>query len=121
MKIHRRTLLQFPAAGLLWGAAAPRHREVFAQSGRFGGWPANHGMWAWGDELLVGFEAGWFKANSLAGREHSIDYSRAAEHVLARSLDGGESWTIEKPAALIPPPGWKVAGVPGEPGGTEPV
>lgn len=121
MKIHRRTLLQLPAAGLLWGTAAPRHREVFARPGRFGGWPANHGMWAWGDELLVGFEAGWFKANSLAGREHAIDYSRAAEHVLARSLDGGESWAIEKPAALIPPPGLKVAGVPGEPGGKEPV
>jgi hypothetical protein len=121
MKILRRTLLQLPAAGLLLGAAAPRHREVFAKPGRFGGWPANHGMWAWGDELLVGFEAGWFKANSLAGREHSIDYSKPAEHVLARSLDGGETWTIEKPAALIPPPGLKVAGVPGEPGGKTPV
>lgn len=121
MRILRRTLLQLPAAGLLLGAAAPRHREVFAKPGRFGGWPANHGMWAWGDELLVGFEAGWFKANSLEGREHSIDYSKPAEHVLARSLDGGETWTIEKPAALIPPPGLKVAGVPGEAGGKTPL
>lgn len=121
MRILRRTLLQLPAAGLLLGAAAPRHREVFAKPGRFGGWPANHGMWAWGDELLVGFEAGWFKANSKEGREHSIDYSKPAEHVLARSLDGGETWSLEKPAALIPPPGLKVAGVPGEPGGKTPV
>lgn len=121
MRILRRTLLQLPAAGLLLGAAAPRHREVFAKPGRFGGWPANHGMWAWGDELLVGFEAGWFKANSKEGREHSIDYSKPAEHVLARSLDGGETWSLEKPAALIPPPGLKVAGVPGEAGGKTPV
>ena len=74
-------------------------------------------MWAWGDELLVGFEAGWFKANSKEGREHSIDYSKPAEHVLARSLDGGETWSLEKPAALIAPEGMLVAGVPVEPGG----
>ena len=45
-------------------------------------------------------------------RGHSIDYSRPAEHVLARSLDGGETWKIEKPEGLRPPPGEKVAGVP---------
>jgi len=28
---------------------------VFEQEGRFGGWPANHGIWSWGDEILVGF------------------------------------------------------------------
>jgi hypothetical protein len=113
MRILRRTLLQLPAAALVH-AAAPRHNNVFNVKGRFGGWPANHGMWAWGDELLAGFEAGYFRFNEERGREHAIDYSKPAEHLLARSLDGGETWKIEKPAGLKPPPGVKVAGVPVE-------
>ena len=24
------------------------HVKVFAEPGRFGGWPANHGLWSWG-------------------------------------------------------------------------
>ena len=86
-----------------------RNLVVFEQAGRFGGWPANHGIWSWGDEILVGFEVGYFRASE---RGHSIDYSRPAEHVLARSLDGGETWKIEEPEGLRPPPGEKVAGVP---------
>ena len=105
------------AAGLaLLGAGAmiaqtpnAKHGIVFEQEGRFGGWPANHGIWSWGDEILVGFEVGYFRASD---RGHSIDYTRPAEHVLARSLDGGETWAIEKPDGLRPPPGEKVAGVP---------
>jgi hypothetical protein len=91
----------------------PRHVTVYREPGRFGGWPANHGAWSWGNEILVGFEAGYFK-NSTDG--HAIDYSKPAEHLLARSLDGGETWTIEKPAGLKPPPGYRQAGVPTEGG-----
>jgi hypothetical protein len=91
------------------GTPEARHVVVFAEDGRFGGWPANHGIWSWGDEILVGFEVGYFRASAQG---HSIDYSRPAEHVLARSLDGGETWKIEKPEGLKPPPGEKVAGVP---------
>lgn len=87
----------------------PKNVVVFQEAGRFGGWPANHGIWSWGDEILVGFEVGYFRASE---RGHSIDYNRPAEHVLARSLDGGETWKIEKPEGLRPPPGEKVAGVP---------
>jgi hypothetical protein len=79
------------------------HVVVYRQPGRFGGWPANHGMWNWGDELLVGFSAGYFQDN---GRDyHAIDHERPEEHLLARSLDGGLTWKIENPAeqgALIP-------------------
>lgn len=85
--------------------------EVYHEEGRFGGWPANHGAWSWGNEILVGFEAGYFK-KSAGGREHAIDYEKAAEHLLARSLDGGETWTIEHPPGLRPPAGEKIAGVP---------
>jgi hypothetical protein len=90
---------------------------VFKQQGRFAGWPANYGIWSWGNEVLVGFEAGYFHFRRPGEHEHSIDYTRPSEHLLARSMDGGETWTIEKPASLLPPPGVKVAGVPTEPGG----
>ena len=86
-----------------------KHVIVFKEDGRFGGWPANHGIWSWGNEILVGFEAGYLKPSE---RMHAIDYSRPAEHVVARSLDGGETWTVESPPGLRPPPGKKVAGVP---------
>ena len=75
------------------GAKTVKNVVVYQQEGRFGGWPANHGMWAWGDEIVAGFEAGHYKHSE---RSHAIDYSRPAEHLLARSLDGGETWKLEK-------------------------
>src|SRR5438105_3161003 len=83
--------------------AVIRHVKVYAVPGRFGGWPANHGLWSWGDEILVGFSAGYFKDNG-PGR-HAIDHDRPEEHLLARSRDGGQTWSIEDPAAkgaLVP-------------------
>lgn len=94
-----------------------RHVTVFHEDGRFAGWPANHGAWSWGNEILVGFEVGRFKMTSEG---HAIDYETPAEHVLARSLDGGETWTIERPPGLRPPAGEKVAGVPTGEGGRRP-
>lgn len=102
------------------GARMPeiKHVNVAKELGRFAGWPANHGMWSWGNEILVGFEIGYLK---ISDKGHAIDYDKPAEHLLARSLDGGETWKLEKPRAFIPPPGARVAGVPAEPGGKEPV
>ncbi|MEF8810754.1 MAG: hypothetical protein V5A47_07535, partial [Bacteroidales bacterium] len=31
------------------------HVKVYYEDGRFAGWPANHGIWIWEDEVLVGF------------------------------------------------------------------
>ncbi len=91
-----------------------RQGIVHQEAGRYGGWPANHGAWSWDGELAVGFELGYFKDNPTG---HDIDYSRPAEHVLARSLDGGITWKIERPEGLRPPPGARVAGVlPGDVG-----
>ncbi|HEY3454012.1 MAG TPA: sialidase family protein [Bryobacteraceae bacterium] len=95
-----------------------RNVVVYREAGRYGGWPANHGIWIWGNEILVGFERGYFK---YSGSRHSIDWDRPAEHVLARSLDGGETWTLEHPASLRPPPNSLVAHVHTEPGGKETV
>src|SRR5436305_10246074 len=87
---------------------------VYRESGRYAGWPANDGIWSWGNEILVGFERGYFK---FSDNRHSIDWDRPAEHVLARSLDGGETWELEHPESLKPSPGALVAKVHTEPGG----
>jgi hypothetical protein len=98
--VQNATARQVAAAGedAATKKAPPRvvkHITVYREDGRFGGWPANHGMWAWGDELLVGFAAGYFKDNGPG--LHAIDHDRPEEHLLARSLDGGETWNIENP------------------------
>ena len=69
------------------GPAVIQHVKVYAEPGRFGGWPANHGLWSWGDEILVGFSAGYFKDHGPD--RHAIDRDRPEEHLLARSRDGG--------------------------------
>jgi len=91
------------AIGSLARAAEFEQVTIYHEPGRFGGWPANHGMWAWGDELLVGFGAGYYKDNGP--QRHAIDHDKPEEHLLARSTDGGRTWKIENPAkqgALVP-------------------
>src|SRR5205085_8576033 len=95
-------LIALATAPALPGAApaqgvAVEHVMVYHQPGRFGGWPANHGIWSWGDEILVGFSAGYHK--DLGPNLHNIDRNRPEEHLLARSKDGGRTWSIENPAA----------------------
>jgi hypothetical protein len=75
---------------------SPDHVKVYRQQGRFGGWPANHGIWSWGNEILVGFSAGYHK--DLGPARHNIDRDKPEEHLLARSKDGGKTWTVEYPA-----------------------
>ena len=75
---------------------AVEHVKVYHQPGRFGGWPANHGIWSWGNEILVGFSAGYHK--DLGPTRHNIDHDKPEEHLLARSKDGGQTWSIENPA-----------------------
>jgi len=67
---------------------------VFQEAGRFGGWPANNGIWSWDNEILVGFHLNYYKASE---NRHSIDRDKPRQRLLARSLDGGWSWTIERP------------------------
>src|SRR4051794_21998788 len=75
----------------------PKNVFIYHQSGRFAGFPANHGIWHWGNEILVGFSAGDYK--DLGPGRHAIDRQNPEDHLLARSLDGGETWTIENPAS----------------------
>lgn len=84
-------------------AAVPdvQHVTVWRESGRYGGWPANHGMWAWGDELVCGFTAGHLEAGDTA--RHPIDRAAPEAHVFARSLDGGVHWTLEPTIGSLQP------------------
>ena len=81
------------------------HVVVFAPPGRFAGWPANNGLWAWEDaverhrdEILVGCSTGTFEARS----GHNI--SGDVRSVLLRSRDGGESWAVEEPPGYLNDP-----------------
>ena len=68
-----------------------QHGIVFYEEGRFGGWPANHGIWIWENEILVGFvEAAYMDSKGF----HTYDRSTATNKY-ARSKDGGETWVIE--------------------------
>ena len=120
--------------------SAIEHVMVFGEGGRFAAWPANNGVWSWGDEILVGFYLGHYKESHedwitvkeaaaminvhdrtirryisqgklKAKKEdnrvliaidlgHSLDWSKPGGSVMARSLDGGESWVLEKPEGL---------------------
>jgi hypothetical protein len=43
-----------------------QHSEVYRERGQFAGWPANYGLWIWGDEVVVVFVQG------LLGNEGKI-------------------------------------------------
>jgi hypothetical protein len=76
---------------------SPKHVDVFFEEGRFGGWPANNGIWSWDNEILVGFARGYHK--DLGEERHNIDREKPEESLFARSLDGGETWAIEDPSS----------------------
>jgi len=69
--------------------------KIFGEEGKFGGWPANHGMWIWGNEILCGLSTGIHK--DLGTERHNIDRDKPEHHILARSMDGGETWKLEYP------------------------
>lgn len=96
MKSRKPTLTCVGVAALVLSSASvvpgqrppPRdveHVIVFREPGRYAGWPANHGIWAWGNEIVVGFSAGHMDPATKEGppRRHPIDRSRPEEHLLA--------------------------------------
>jgi hypothetical protein len=62
---------------------------IYREPDRFAGWPANYGMWAWGNELVVGFTVSTFKVDA---NFHARDRSKPTQTMQARSLDGGRTW-----------------------------
>lgn len=72
------------------------HTVVYQKAGEFAGWPANHGIYSWGDEIVVGFTVGYYRKNPTGG--HDIDRDKPSVPRQARSTDGGETWTVEIPS-----------------------
>jgi hypothetical protein len=69
-----------------------RQMTVYREPGRFAGWPANYGLWAWGNGLVLCFTVGYHDSQ---GRFHARDTARPFETLQARSLDGGETWQVQ--------------------------
>jgi len=54
--------------------------HVYSEPGRYGGWPANHGIWGGGNEIVVGFTEATFavQANGEAIDGKALFYDRQA-------------------------------------------
>lgn len=72
---------------------------VYREIGRYAGWPANYGIWCWGNEILVGFTLGHYREGVAF---HPRDKSRPFVPMQARSLDGGASWQVEPFPGSVP-------------------
>ena len=73
--------------------------EVYRRAGEFVAWPANYGLWIWGDEAVVVFSQGFRGAQEGL---HARDRTRPFIGRQARSFDGGLTWTDEPFAGHIP-------------------
>ncbi len=73
------------------------HVKVFFERDMYGGWPANYGIWSWGNEILVGFQKAHHK--DRGPMRHSVDEAKPRTDMLARSMDGGRTWELEDPGA----------------------
>ena len=82
------------------------HIEVYRREGRYCGWPANYGIWSWGNEIVVGFTLAYHMRKEGALVEgsglHPRDPTRAPVTMQARSTDGGRSWRVRGTPAPTP-------------------
>jgi hypothetical protein len=79
---------------------------AFQEQDKFGGWPANNGLWTWdnGKEILVGYTYGNFveqKGHNIEGMSEQAD---GLGNRLARSTDGGLTWESEEPENYVGTP-----------------
>lgn len=65
---------------------------IYYNSQHFAGWPSNAGMWNWGNEVLAAFHVGTYLPKKAG---HRIDERKEIRTVLARSMDGGQTWRLE--------------------------
>ncbi|MHC4474031.1 MAG: exo-alpha-sialidase [Planctomycetota bacterium] len=73
-----------------------KHVVVYDEPGRYAGWPSNGGFWMWGNEMAVAFECSWFKDRPDWMDGHARDRTKPNEDFVARSTDGGQTWTHKK-------------------------
>ncbi|MEZ6072537.1 MAG: sialidase family protein [Pirellulales bacterium] len=93
-------LVALPSLALAEAPHITANVEVYNEPGRFAGWPANNGIWNWGDEIVVGFSLGFHQEKESG---HTIDRDRPSGAMQARSVDGGLSWEIETPSYVTDP------------------
>ena len=83
-----------------------KNTTVFFEKGKFGGWPANNGMWNWGNEILVGFSVDEFEVDPEGGHAVKTDAEGTVtlqlESVLEVFLElREEGWTSSKSNHVI--------------------
>jgi hypothetical protein len=75
-------------------ALTKKNVVIASEPGRFKAWPANGGLWRWGNEILAVYTDAAFLAKDL--NQHTYDRTAPIHNEQARSLDGGRTWRIEK-------------------------
>ncbi len=75
------------------------HHDVFRKPGHFSAWPANYGLWAWDEEIVVVFADGRLGGQ---GALHARDKSHEFKPMQARSVDGGATWASENFSGFVP-------------------
>ncbi|MCA9040464.1 MAG: exo-alpha-sialidase [Planctomycetaceae bacterium] len=71
------------------------HSIAAIEPGRFHGWPANNGVWQWGNEIVVAYTQGDFivqGGHNITGRQDTL---------LSRSKDGGQTWEMYDPEGFL--------------------
>jgi hypothetical protein len=114
MKRHRTHQLRALAALLLMlpclapaaetKAIQATHVTVRHEQGLFNGFPANGGIWNWGNEILVQYRHGEFQDKPTGS--HDINFNKPITIDQSRSLDGGLTWTHQKTQIGITEPTW---------------
>ena len=74
-----------------------KHTVVATEKGQFHGWPANNGVWVWGNEILVGFTQVEYEETE----SHNIKENAEQKSLLAKSTDGGNTWTYFNPDNFV--------------------
>ena len=76
-----------------------KHVVIHHVPGEYFGQAANHGLWRWGNEILVGFSH-WYYHNKEF--DNCFDRRKGIRtSFFGRSTDGGETWRVEEATALF--------------------
>ncbi len=72
-----------------------KHYTIFSEHGRFGGWPANYGLWNWGPTISVGFQDCAFKL--VGDSNHAVDKEQPRIIRQSRYSLDEDRWALENP------------------------
>jgi hypothetical protein len=96
-------LILFIISGCCQDQPEFRNTIVAIEKGKFHGWPANNGVWHWGNEILVGYT----QVEYAETGGHNIKPDSPQLSMLARSKDGGETWQMFDPEGYVGDPAEK--------------